>query len=73
MDRQVYLFYYNNALLWTIFWKVIRTIGPSDYWAFELLGIRTIGHSVYRAFGLLGRHRLGRSDRLLVDKESRLH
>jgi hypothetical protein len=49
MDRQSYLFYFNNALLWTIFWKVIRTIEPSDYWAFGLLGLRTIGPSDYWA------------------------
>ena len=62
MDRQAYLFYFNNALLWTIFWKVIRTIGPLDYWAFGLLGIRNIGHSVYRAFGLLDLRTIGPSD-----------
>jgi len=70
MNGQAYLFY----LLWTIFRKVIRTIGPSDYWIFQLLGfhnigpsenwafglsgLRTIGPSDYRAFGLLGRHHI---------------
>ena len=57
MDRHVYLFYFNNALLWTIFWKVIRTI-----WAFGLLGIRSIGLSDYWAFGLSGLRTIGPSD-----------
>jgi hypothetical protein len=58
MDRQAYLFYFKNALLWTIFYYRafgllgFRTIGPSDYRAFGLLGLRTIGPSDYWAFGL---------------------
>jgi hypothetical protein len=35
-----------KKMLWSIFRKVIQTIGPSDYWAFGLLGIRTIGLSI---------------------------
>ena len=50
-----------------------RTIGHSEYWAFGLSGLRALGPSDYRSFGLLGRHRLGHSDRLLVDRENRLH
>ena len=54
MDRQAYLFYFNGALLWTIFGRSFRllsfrTIGPSDNWTI-------IGLSDYRAFGLLDFH-----------------
>jgi hypothetical protein len=59
MNRHAYLFYFNSALLWTIFRKVIRTIGPSDYWNFALLDRRTI----YKAFGLLGFRAFVLSDR----------
>ena len=67
MDRQAYLFNLNSAYLWMIFWKVIRTIGPSDYWAigllnnssFGLLTLRTIGLSDYQAFGRLGLRTIG--------------
>ena len=70
MDRQAYLFYFNSAFLWTIFRKIIRTIGPSDYWAFGisdnwsfgLLTLRTIGLLDYRAFGRLGLRTIGPSD-----------
>jgi len=63
-------FYFNSALLWKIFRKVIRTIGPSDYRAFGLLVFRTIGllgiqtivPSDYWAFGLSGLRIIGPLD-----------
>ena len=48
MDRQAYHLYFNSALLWTIF----RTIEPTDYWTFGLLGFRTIRPSDYWDLGL---------------------
>ena len=62
MNRHAYLFYFNSALLWTIFPKVIWTIGPSDYWAFGLSRLRTIGLSDYWTFGLLGLQTIRPSD-----------
>jgi len=39
--------------------KIILNKLICNYWAFGLSELRTIGPSDYRAFGLLGRHRIG--------------